>query len=94
MKTVLDCSTSKFWDELKDVISSVKPLFLIDAVGNECSGKCFELMPPNSEMILLGSLANENLKICTTELFMHNKRIRGFNLERYIEDEVTDDRRK
>ncbi len=50
-------------------------------------------MPPNSEMILMGNLSNASLTLSTTEFFMHNKRIRGFNLEDHLRDEISEERR-
>jgi len=50
-------------------------------------------MPSKSEMILVGNLASQDMKLCTTEFFMHNKKICGFNLERYLIEEINDDRR-
>jgi len=45
-------------------------------------------------MILLGNLSNADLKICTSDFFMSNKRIRGFNLVYYLRDEVSEERRR
>lgn len=51
-------------------------------------------MPASSEMILLGNLSNKNLNLNATEFFMHNKRIRGFNLTDYVRCELSEERRK
>lgn len=75
-------------------IEEEKPMFLIDLVGSEKSGTLFEQMPANSEMIVLGNISNASLKLSTTEFFMHNKRIRGFNVISYIRDEMKDERRR
>ena len=45
-------------------------------------------------MILLGNLSNQCLKLNPTEFFMHNKRIRGFNLTDYVRRELSEERRK
>ena len=42
----------------------------------------------------MGNLAGADLKLCTTEFFMHNKRIRGFNLENYVAKELSDENRR
>ena len=41
-------------------------------------------MPANSELIVVGNLSNASLKLSTTEFFMHNKRVRGFNFEQHM----------
>jgi hypothetical protein len=45
-------------------------------------------------MILLGNFKGADLKISTKEFYMHNKRIRGFNLIDYFSEELDDERRK
>lgn len=45
-------------------------------------------------MILLGNISNASLKLSTTEFFMHNKRIRGFNMPSYFRHELSEERRK
>ena len=46
-------------------------------------------------MIVLGNYSNSSLfKLCTSELFMHGKKIRGFNLEYHLKMEVSKERRK
>jgi NADPH:quinone reductase-like Zn-dependent oxidoreductase len=81
-------------DEAFELIEKEKPLVLIDLVGSERSGSLFERMPANSEMIVVGNLSNERLKLSTTEFFMHNKRLRGFNFERFLTEEVSEERRR
>ena len=98
---ILRSDAHDFCDRFENLICSSKgdkegfnPSFLIDAVGSELSGCLFEKMRPGSEMILLGNLSNACLKLSTTEFFMHNKRLRGFNLQSYFRDELSADRRK
>ena len=45
-------------------------------------------------MILFGNVEGADLKISTKEFFMHNKRIRGFNLPDYVSEELDEERRK
>ena len=45
-------------------------------------------------MILLGNVEGADLKISTKEFYMHNKRIRGFNLPDYVSEELDEERRK
>lgn len=91
---ILACDSQDFMDRFSQLVAQFKPTFLIDACGSERSGLLFEKMPANSEMILLANLSNQHLKINPTEFFMHNKRIRGFNLNDFIRYEMSEDRRK
>lgn len=93
MSLCLDVNSSSFKDDFCGMIEKYKPNFLIDTVGGEMSGKLFSWMPSQSEMILVGNLSSQDMSLCTTEFFIHNKRIRGFNLEDYLRDEVSDDNR-
>lgn len=89
-----DSAKEDFFSRLRTLFTKENPTFLIDPVGSELSGYIFTRMPPNSELVVLGNLSNAELRLPTSEFFMHNKLIRGFNLETYIRDEVSDDRRK
>jgi len=95
LKNVLWHDNSEdFWNRFSSLVDDLKPRFLIDVCGSDWSGLLFERMPPYSVMILLGDLANKKLSINATEFFMHNKLIRGFNMEHYWREELAEDRRK
>ena len=83
-----------FWKRFTTLCDDLKPKFLVDVCGSEWSGLLFERMPAFSVMILLGDLANQKLRLNTTEFYMHNKLIRGFNLDHYFREELTEERRK
>jgi NADPH:quinone reductase-like Zn-dependent oxidoreductase len=87
-------NSEAFWTRFSSLVADLQPRFLIDVCGSDWSGLLFERMPAYSVMILLGDLANKKLSINATEFFMHNKLIRGFNLEHYFREELTEDRRK
>jgi NADPH:quinone reductase-like Zn-dependent oxidoreductase len=87
-------NSEDFWKRFSSVLEDLKPKFLVDVCGSDWSGLLFERMPAYSVMILLGDLANQKLRLNTTEFFMHNKLIRGFNLEHYVREELTEERRK
>ena len=81
-------------DKLSGLISNYQTSFLIDTVGGDQSGRIFERMPANSEMVFLGNLSkDEYLKFNATEFFLHNKKLRGFNLEEYMKEELSEMRR-
>jgi hypothetical protein len=72
----------------------MNPLYFLDCCGSEWSGRLFSCMPSNSHMILIGNVEGEDMKLNSKEFYMHNKRIRGFNLHSYVQEELEEDRRK
>lgn len=92
---VWDYTASNFLDELKNnIIPKYNITAMKDCVGGEISGKIFAMMPEKSVLCLLGNLSNEDLKICSSEFFLHQKSIESFNLVRYITESLSDDRRR
>jgi hypothetical protein len=72
----------------------MKPFCFIDLCGSEWSGRLFSCMPRGSHMLLAGNVEGADLKISSTEFVMHNKKIRGFDLESYVRDELDEEGRK
>lgn len=66
---------------------------MIDTIGGD-SGRLYSWMPERSEIILLGNLSNEDVKFNTTEFFMHEKKICGFNLDIYMREKLDENKRK
>ena len=69
-------------ERLAKVIAEERPMHLVALAGSEAG--VFEAMPPGAEMVVAGNMANASLSLATTELYMHAKRIQGFNFERHI----------
>lgn len=80
-------------ERLSTLLNDLKPLYLLDLVGSEASGSLFEQMAANSELLVVGNLSNASLKLSTTEFFMHNKGVRGFNFEHHM-NQLEPQRRK
>ena len=95
MKNVLchDDSDS-FWKSYLSLVDEMKPSCFIDLCGSEWSGRLFSCMPRGSHMLLAGNVEGADLKISSTEFVMHNKKIRGFDLESYVRDELDEEGRK
>ncbi len=86
--------SDSFWKSYLTVLEEMKPLSLIDLCGSEWSGRLFSCMPPGSHLLLAGNVEGADLKISSKEFYMHNKKIRGFDLESYVRDELDEERRK
>ena len=83
-----------FWKAYLEQLESLRPEYFLDCCGSVWSGRLFSCMPKNSHMILLGNVEGADLKIPTKEFYLHNKRIRGFNLITYFAEELDEERRK
>ena len=59
--------------------------------GGDFPGKILTKLPAKSEMIILGNLTEEELKIPAQNFFFESKRIRGFFLERYLREELDEE---
>jgi hypothetical protein len=66
----------------------------IDTLGGDLSGRIFSMMPDGSEMIALGNITCSNLNLETTEFYMHSKKVMGFNLIKYMREELSADKKK
>lgn len=92
---IWDYTYPNFLDELQNnIIPKYNITAMKDCVGGEISGKILAKMPEKSVLCLLGNLSNEDLKICTSEFFLHQKQIESFNLVRYVSESLSDDRRR
>lgn len=74
-------NSDSFWKSYSALVEEMKPFCFIDLCGSEWSGKLFSCMPRGSHMLLAGNVEGAELKISTKEFYMHNKEIRGFDLE-------------
>lgn len=46
-------------------------------------------MPDKSCLVVVGNLSNEDLQLPITRLFVEGKQIKGFFLERYLREELS-----
>jgi len=53
---VLNCSSNDFMKELEKCLKDSSPIIYFSAQGGELPGRIFDMMPPKSEMVVLGSL--------------------------------------
>jgi hypothetical protein len=70
----------------------MKPQYFFDCCGSVWSGRLFSCLPANSNMVLIGNIEGDDMKINSKEFYLHNKRIRGFNLHQYLTEEMDKER--
>jgi len=80
-KYVLADSDENFDKKLRQLCKKLKPHIAYDAVGGSLSGKMYNSLRPNSEMIVYGGLSNKPMNdLNVMGAIFHNKIISGFNL--------------
>jgi NADPH:quinone reductase-like Zn-dependent oxidoreductase len=58
---IANSSTESFEEDLKKLITEVKPTYLLDAVGGKLTGTILNLMPPKSTAMVYGLLSGDML---------------------------------
>lgn len=51
-------------------------------------------MPDKSEMLAVGNVSSSSINLSTTDFFMHSKKISGFNLIKYMREDLSTDKKK
>ena len=76
--------------EFLEIVSDNKSAMLIDLWGDKTSAQAIKLLPAGSTILLLGNLSEkEALQLNCNDLFMCHKQIEGFNLLKFMKDELT-----
>jgi len=76
-----------FDNKLSTLCYQLKATTAFDAVGGLLSGKMFNAMPPDSELIIYGGLSNKPVsELNTMNLIFNQKFIYGFSLPEWKED--------
>jgi NADPH:quinone reductase-like Zn-dependent oxidoreductase len=89
---VLNISDDNFDAQLRALTSELEPTAAIDAVGGELSGKLFNALPINGEVIVYGGLSGQPLSgFDTLGAIFRNKTVRGFNLNGWISNKTPDE---
>lgn len=92
VKYVLNISDDDFYKQLRTLASELKATAAIDAVGGELSGKLFNALPINGEVIVYGGLSGQPLSgFDTLGAIFGNKIVRGFNLNGWISEKTSDE---
>jgi hypothetical protein len=61
--------------------------------GGDMPGRILDRLPIKSDMIIIGNLAEQDLKLSCSNFYFDSKRIRGFFLLRFLREELDDDTR-
>jgi len=78
---VLSMEDKDFYDKLKHIAKNLNSLYCLDPIGGEVTGKTIKALPPNSSVIVYGSLSEKYIEcVDGAELRMNNKAIIGFAL--------------
>ena len=84
---VLNCQSSKFMNQMQELIREHKPRAMLDAVADQISSDIFTAMPSGSRWIVYGKLSSESpvLNQMGQFIFM-NKQIEGFWLTKWMKE--------
>ena len=91
-KYILNSGDENFDEQLRALASELKATAAIDAVGGELSGKLFNALADNGEVIVYGGLSGQPLSgFDTLGAIFRNKAVRGFNLNGWISEKTSDE---
>ncbi len=92
VKHVLNSSEDDFDEQLRALASELKATAAIDAVGGELSGKLFNAIGDNGEVIVYGGLSGQPLSgFNPLGAIFRNKNVHGFNLNGWISEKTSDE---
>ncbi|MBZ0241961.1 MAG: alcohol dehydrogenase catalytic domain-containing protein, partial [Bacteroidales bacterium] len=85
LKNVLVEGYPDFEIKLREIAIKLNATTAFDAVGGSLSGQIFNLMPPDSEVILYGGLSGKAVSgLNPLDLIFQNKMFTGFNLNDWM----------
>jgi NADPH:quinone reductase-like Zn-dependent oxidoreductase len=85
-KNVMHSSEIDFQNKLKNWCEVNKATLLFDAVGGELLSSLLPILPACSTVLLYGNLSLQKIEFMPTELLRENKKIVGFFLGHWIEE--------
>jgi len=80
---VLDSTSATFNEDITAIIKSLKPNVIYEYLGGDVTGKIFEKMVPESEMLIIGNLSHTPLVLNSGDIIFGAKVTRGFILYRW-----------
>jgi NADPH:quinone reductase-like Zn-dependent oxidoreductase len=87
---VLNINDDNFDEQLRALASELEATAAIDAVGGELSGKLFNVLADNGEVIIYGGLSGQPLSgFNPLGAIFGNKIVRGFNLNGWISEKTS-----
>eukprot|EP00347_Sterkiella_histriomuscorum_P002537 403367771 len=75
---VLDSSKPEFVQDLQGLINELEPTLLIDYLAGELPGQIFQIMPAESQLVIVGVLTSTEIVIKAGNLLYGDKTVRGF----------------
>lgn len=85
-KWVLNSTEEQFFPKLKEMARSMKATIAFDAVAGEMTGLILSAMPPQSRILVYGSLSEKQCeKIAPLGLIFEMKKIEGFWLTEWLQ---------
>lgn len=85
-KWVLSSTEEQFLPKLKEMARSLKATIAFDAVAGEMTGQILSAMPPQSRILVYGSLSEKHCeKIAPLGLIFEMKKVEGFWLSEWIQ---------
>jgi len=85
-KYVLNSAEKDFQLKFKEWCFENKATLLLDAVGGEMLNSLLPVLPASSTVLLYGNLSQQKIEFLPTELLRANKKIVGFFLGHWIEE--------
>lgn len=85
-QNVLSSSEKGFQLQFKNWCTENKATLLLDAVGGELLNSLLLALPASSTVLLYGNLSQQKIEFLPTELLRENKKIIGFFLGHWIEE--------
>ena len=83
-KFVLNSENPLFLDLLKQYSHDLKATIAFDAVAGQMTGTLFTALPPNSTVVVYGTLSMSPCEIATRQLIGENKKLEGFLLSNWV----------
>ena len=75
---ILNSTSDRFNENLKEIVDNLKPTVFLDAVGNKESGKLIKMLPNGGTTIIYGTLDPEELGITSADILFSAKTILPF----------------
>lgn len=91
IQNMFDQSAGDFEDRFSEMMKDRQKVIYISMQGGDFPGKILNRLPAKTEMILMGNLAEEDLKIPAQNFYFQSKRVRGFFLERFLREELDEE---
>jgi len=83
-KNILNSEAEDFEVELTKLISELKPLVFFEYIGGELPYKVFTKMPAKSQLVIVGNMTNEDIKLSSMDILMKSKNVTSLFVPNWI----------